>query len=417
MTLRPACSCLACFSFALLFQHDSNTVWGGADCLFLHRGALDDDNPYLKSSVLHQWIFSYELPDTIIVLTKGGDFYMLATKKKCEFIRPAADTLQKKTSGIQNIHLLVRNKESNTENYDKLWKAAGLDKGKLQVGVIMKERASNLSGGGILAPWETKLTEAQEAEEVALVDVTAGISFVMSVKDAVELDLMKKSSVLSNKVMKHGYVKKMEQIIDSEKTITHEDLATYVEEILEDPSIIGLKVPQEDVQSCYFPIIQSGGNYDLKVSAQSTSDKLSSDIITVSFGARYRSYCSNIARTFLVDPPKKVSETYEILLELQEACLAAMTPGQPIKAVYKAATKFLEDRAPHLVGHLTKNLGFATGIDFREQNFILSSKNSATIKEGMVFCLNIGLQDVELTEEDRNASADKSPVSLSCPGY
>eukprot|EP00977_Amphora_coffeiformis_P022600 scaffold11063_cov167-Amphora_coffeaeformis.AAC.3 len=117
-----------------LFFFNSATVWGGADCLFLHRGALDDDNPYLKSAVLHQWIFSYELPDTIIVLTKGGDFYMLATKKKCDFIRPAADQLQKKASSIQNIHLLVRNKDDgNAENYDRLWKASGLDQGKQQI--------------------------------------------------------------------------------------------------------------------------------------------------------------------------------------------------------------------------------------------------------------------------------------------
>lgn len=337
---------------------------------------------------------------------------MLATKKKCDFIRPAADTLQKKASSIQNIHLLVRNKEDgNAENYQKLWKASGLADGKQQIGVIMKERTINLSSEGILGPWETKLTEAQEAEELSLVDVAPGISFVMSVKDGEELDLMKKSSVLSNKVMKHGYVKKMEEIIDSEKAITHEELANYVEEVLEDPTKIGLKVPKEDVQSCYFPIIQSGGNYDLKVSAQSTGDKLSHDIICVSFGARYRTYCSNIARTFLVDPPKKVSETYEILLELQEACLSAMKPGTPIKAVYKAAVKFLQDRAPHLVGNLPKNLGFATGIDFRETNFLLSAKNSATLKEGMVFCLNVGFQDVELSEEDKSATPDKCPVS------
>jgi nucleosome binding factor SPN SPT16 subunit len=374
---------------------------------------LDDDNPYLKSAVLHQWIFSYELPDTIIVLTKSGEFYMLATKKKCEFVRPAADTLQKKASSIQHIHLLVRNKEDgNAENYEKLWKASGLEGGKQQIGVFLKERTTNISSGGILGPWEAKLTEGQEAEDLSLVDVAAGVAFVMSVKDESELDLMKKSSVLSNKVMKHGLVKKMEEVIDSEEAITHEALANYIEEILEDPSKISLKVPKEDVQSCYFPIVQSGGNNDLKVSAQSTGDKLSHDIITVSFGARYRNYCSNIARTFLVDPPKKVSETYEILLELQDNCLMAMKPGTPIKSVYKAAVKFLQDKAPHLAGNLPKNLGFATGIDFRETNFLLSGKNSATLKEGMVFCLSIGLQDIELAEEDRAATPDKCPVRI-----
>jgi nucleosome binding factor SPN SPT16 subunit len=204
----------------------------------------------------------------------------------------------------------------------------------------------------------------------------------------------------------------MEQIIDSEESMTNEAFATLVEEILEDPSKISLKVPKEDVQSCYFPIVQSGGTYDLRVSAQSTDTKFSHDVITISLGARYRNYCSNIARTFFVDPPKKVSETYEVLLELQEACLEAMKPGSPLKEVYKAAVRFLQSRPgfEYLVDHLPKNLGFATGLDFREGTLLLSPKNSVSFKPGMVFCLSVGFQNVELTEADRAATPDKSPV-------
>lgn len=212
--------------------------------------------------------------------------------------------------------------------------------------------------------------------------------------------------------MKHGYIKKMEEVIDSEKPITHEELATYVEEILEDPSKISLKVPKEDVSSCYFPIVQSGGTYDLKLSAQSTSERLSHDVITVSLGARYRSYCSNLARTFLVDPPKKVSETYDILLEVQMACLQVMKPGNQLKQVYQAAVHYLQERTgwEYLAQHLPKNVGFATGLDFREGVLALSPKNTASFKAGMAFCLSVGFQDLELSEEDRAASPEKSPV-------
>ena len=41
----------------------------------------------------------------------------------------------------------------------------------------------------------------------------------------------------------------------------------------EDPSAIELKVPPEDVESCYFPIVQSGGSYDFRVSAVSSEKK------------------------------------------------------------------------------------------------------------------------------------------------
>ena len=393
--------------------------------MLLHRGPLNDDEPYLKSVVLHQWLFGYELPDTIVVLTQDGHVWILAAKKKCEFIRPAADAIPD-GSPIQEIHLLLRSKEdNNAANYDTLWKAAGIpetngesngesngDKKALPIAAIVKERASNKEGGGILGPWEAKLDEAKEASKIDIVDAGPGLASVMSVKDESEQDLMKKSSVLSNKVMKHGYVKKMEEVIDEEKTITHEQLAAHVEEILEDPSKINLKVPSEEVQSCYYPIIQSGGKYDLRISAQSTSDSLSHDVITVSLGARYRMYCSNIARTFLVDPPKKVSETYECLLEVQEACMAAMRPGKPLKSVYKAAVAYLKQKSgfEHLAEKLPKNLGFAMGLDFREPTLLLTTKNQIAFKQGMVFCLSVGFQDVELTEADRSSTSGNSAV-------
>jgi nucleosome binding factor SPN SPT16 subunit len=74
--------------------------------LSLHRGALNDDDPFLRSVILQQWLFGYELPDTVIILTEDGNIHVCATKKKCEFLQPAVD--QDKEF---KIHLLLRNKE------------------------------------------------------------------------------------------------------------------------------------------------------------------------------------------------------------------------------------------------------------------------------------------------------------------
>jgi nucleosome binding factor SPN SPT16 subunit len=400
----------------------SSVVWNGADCLLLHRGTMNDDDPFQKSSTLHLWLFGYELPDTIFLLRKDGSCWFLATKKKCDFLRKAAEAVPDK-SAIKEIHFLLRNKEDgNAANYEQLLKEAmeGVvvngDNNMPSLGLILKERTANSESGGIVGPWEQKLTAAAEGDEasIKIVDVTNGLAFAVAIKDDTELDLMKKSSVLSNKVMKHGYVKKMEEVIDSEKPMTNDELATFVDEILEDPSKISLKVPKDEVQPCYFPIVQSGGTYDLKVSAQSTTDTLKHDIIMVSLGARYRNYCSNISRTFFVDPPKKVSGTYEVLMEMQDACLEAMKPGNQLKAVYKAAVSFLQERSgyEYLVDHLPKSLGYATGLDFRESAFSLTAKNPASFKKGMVFCLSLGFQNLELSESDLSSTPDKSPVSL-----
>lgn len=341
---------------------------------------------------------------------------MCATKKKCEFLQPAIDNKDKDFT----IHLLLRNKEDGNEaNYATLLQHASKSNENSpdnipKVGVISKERGNNKeSGAAILAPYEKILDEAVEATSIELVDATHGLAMVMAPKDDVERDLMKKSSVLSNKVMKHGIIKKLEEIIEEETEITHEAFASEIESILEDPSKIKLNVPGSDVQPCYYPIIQSGGKYDLKVSAQSTSDPLSHDIITVSLGARYKLYCSNVARTFLVDPPKKVSATYEILLEVQEACLEAMRPGNQLKSVHKAAVSFLQKAGrDDLVEKLPKNLGFAQGLEFRDSSLLLSPKNTVSFKQGMVFCLAVGFQDVELTEKDLDDTPKNSPVRV-----
>ena len=70
--------------------------------------------------------------------------------------------------------------------------------------------------------------------------------------------------------------------------LSDEQLAQYVEQIIEDPSQIKLKVPKEDVGSCYMPIIHSGGEYDVRIAAVSNDNKLSHDVITVSLGAKYK---------------------------------------------------------------------------------------------------------------------------------
>jgi nucleosome binding factor SPN SPT16 subunit len=355
-----------------------------------------------------------------LLLQEDGNLYICSTKKKCEFLKPAVGR-----DPDFKIHLLVREKDdSNAKNYATLLQQATSTSGSsssskenaYKVGVIVKERTTNLEGSNpqwILPPFEKMLNESVESNSMELVDATHGIALVMAPKDDFERDLMKKSSVLSNKVMKHGVVKSLEGIIEDDTKITHEALAQKIEGILEDPNKIKLNVPQEDVQPCYFPVVQSGGKYDLKISAQSTSDILKQDIITISLGARYKLYCSNIARTFLVDPPKKVSETYEILLEVQEVCFKAMQVGQQLKAVYKAAVNYLQENGhQNLIPKLPKSLGFAQGLDFKDSTLNLSAKNGVTFKKGMVFCLTLGFQDLELTKSDLSGTPDKSPVCV-----
>lgn len=63
--------------------------------------------------------------------------------------------------------------------------------------------------------------------------------------------------------------------------------------------------------------------------------------ILISIGTKYSMYCANIARTYLVDPSAKQEEAYKLLMEAQEAAIAALVEGAPMSAAPRAAIDYL----------------------------------------------------------------------------
>ena len=104
---------------------------------------------------------------------------------------------------------------------------------------------------------------------------------------------------------------KILSIVDEEKKITHAKLSEDFENAITNQlKKLKTKLPPtlntDFVDICYPPIVQSGGVYSLKPSALSNDDNLNAGIVLCSIGARYKSYCSNVSRTFLFDPSKVI---------------------------------------------------------------------------------------------------------------
>ena len=57
--------------------------------------------------------------------------------------------------------------------------------------------------------------------------------------------------------------------------MTHEDLAQGTEDAFAEPVKVGVKLNPELLEPCYTPILQSGGEFDLKPSATSNEKKVS----------------------------------------------------------------------------------------------------------------------------------------------
>lgn len=66
------------------------------------------------------------------------------------------------------------------------------------------------------------------------------------------------------------------------------------------------QVDFQSVEFCYPPIIiskSSKSGYDLRYTVESSEDNIAhKGVFLVAFGIRYKSYCTNVGRTFIVDP-------------------------------------------------------------------------------------------------------------------
>lgn len=170
----------------------------------------------------------------------------------------------------------------------------------------------------------------------------------------------------------------------------HAKLAEGVEQALNDKKFVS-GVDTSQLEMCYPPIIQSGGNYGLKFSVTSDRNYLHFGAIVCSLGARYKSYCSNISRTLLVNPSDTVQENYNFVLNLEEEILKKLVPGTKLSEVYETGVEFAKKEKPDLFDRLVKTFGFAIGIEFRESSLMIGPKCNAVARKNMIFNVCVGL--------------------------
>lgn len=117
--------------------------------------------------------------------------------------------------------------------------------------------------------------------------------------------------------------------------------------------------------------------------------------IITSFGARLSDYCTNLTRTMLIFPSSDLEAAYESILATEQAVIAALKPGAKLSEVYQVGIDTLTKKSPKLVENLNKKeLGFATGIEFREGRLAISPKCDEVVKAGMVFIVYIGVDGI-----------------------
>ncbi|KAI0464257.1 hypothetical protein LJB42_001863 [Komagataella kurtzmanii] len=374
--------------------NSSNEIFQGITTLLVVVGSSDESNPYKKSTILHNWLLGYEFPATALAITKNSITF-LTSVGKAKYLTPLQN--------VTTVKILARNKDSehNEALFDQFIDQlkSSVDDSK-RLGVITKDKFT----GTFYQDWLKKWDSAKSDFE--LVDVATGLSQATEYKDEEEQKFIRTASKATVNMMT-VFTDEVINIIDEDLNFTNNQVVDKIENKIDDTKFwktleqnksmkkLGGDFEIGQLDWCYRPIVQSGGKYELKFSAESNDDKLTSGVILASLGLRYSSYCSNVSRTLLIDPSREINKNYDFLLELRSYIMNQIKDGAVCKDVYAKALAMVNKDRPDLAKHFVKNIGSLIGLEFRDSTMVLNAKNDRVIHDGSVINLVLGFQQLK----------------------
>ena len=311
---------------------------------------------YKRNNSIHIWLFGYELLSTIIIITKKH-IYICAGTKTSLTLQQLLNTNDNNSNPLK-IQLITKNKNDGYSSNFKQLTSILTDCGK-KIGIIREE----MKGFA-----EKFWSQLQASNQFEFSSYGEALSDVTIIKDKFETSTMRKVSEFTSLALKH-FQKMMEKMIEKGKTKKHSEISNNLLKVLEDPKMIKSNLKNENLDVCYDPIIQSGGKYKLKPSAESNDDELHYDYgtIVIMMGFRLRDYCSNIARTFLIDASPEQKEIYNILVTVFKKGLLMLRDNTELHRIYeKCVATIKKSKRPYLVENFLKSVGWGIGLEFRD---------------------------------------------------
>lgn len=113
-----------------------------------------------------------------------------------------------------------------------------------------------------------------------------------------------------------------------------EELVRVIEELIQDPTAPDDEYDGACVDTSNPPVvtvITLGGK---------TASR--SEVVLVRLGTRYNLYCAGVARSYMLNPGRKLADEYAALLAAHTAAVESLVEGAPLSAPYNAAVAALQ---------------------------------------------------------------------------
>ena len=237
-----------------------------------------------------------------------------------------------------------------------------------------------------------------------LVPYTRKINGFRGVKEAWELDLMRKAQAITDKAFS-------EVITRLKAGMTELELQAELIYCLYKNGATGL---------AFDPIVVSGPNTSLPHGVAGERVIREGDFVTMDFGASYMGYCSDMTRTVAVGyATEEMKTVYETVLKAQEAAIAATKAGVIGREIDAVARKVITDAGyGEYFGH---GYGHSLGLEIHEAPNP-NPGNGNPMPAGAVCSAEPGIylpgkfgvriEDVTIITEDGTIDITKSPKNL-----
>lgn len=224
------------------------------------------------------------------------------------------------------------------------------------------------------------------------------------VKDAHEIDLMKKASEINDK--------SMGEIIEIIKSGVSE---------VEAGKILGEIYSKNGAQGFSFePLVCYGKNAAEPHHSSDSTSLSKNNCIIIDIGCMLGNYCSDMTRSlYFGTPDDEFRKIYDLTLRANLAGISAVKPGVKLKDIDKAARKVIEDAG--YGRYFTHRTGHNVGICVHEYPDV-SSISEVVAEEGMVFSIEPGIylagkygvriEDLVLVTKDGCQVLNKYPKEL-----